>query len=197
MQPLLDAALSQRSEVCASLALAWSAYVGYSATHGGGGPNVLVDLALQVRRALNPHTMCHVTAFVGATPLRCCGGALTSMGGCDAAAWGLCPRMPPQAVQLCDVGAKALAEARAQGAAPDAALGAALAGGEVPHLQVRALLGFAAVGLLVSQDVRPQCPLSFLPMSSRVRCHRLLPDRCHPAPRKACCACCARQSSRP
>ncbi len=41
-----------------------------------------------------------------------------------------------QVVLLCDQGSRSLAEAKAQGYVMDTGLGGALAGGEIPHLQV-------------------------------------------------------------
>ncbi len=61
MQPLVEAALQNRGTVCASLSLACGSYIGFTAAHSGGNPNVLVDLAVQVRHT-HTHTRTHTHA---------------------------------------------------------------------------------------------------------------------------------------
>jgi hypothetical protein len=49
LQPLVEAAIHGRGEVCASLSLAWTSYLGALAASSPSNNQLLVDLAVQVK----------------------------------------------------------------------------------------------------------------------------------------------------
>lgn len=136
--------------MCASLSLAWVGYIGAASARAAGDMSVLVGLAVQVSGRPVVRECVWTTVAHGGMRLmgleegghrktvhdRAWLSLLVGWGQSQKQHWD--PHHAClQVIYLCDAASKALAEARAQGLVGDGGhLGGALAGGEIPLVQV-------------------------------------------------------------